>query len=72
MMQKPIIKIIRKVDADSEMRRALLAEQDYELASLNDAIQAKDQTQIERSKKRLAEIHLELATGNRRGGSTLF
>lgn len=51
----------RKVDADNEMRRALLAEQDYELASLNDAMQARDQTEIERSKKRLAEIHLELA-----------
>lgn len=54
------IKIIRKVDVDNEMRRALLAEQDYELASLNDAIQSKDQTEIERSKKRLAEIHSEL------------
>lgn len=37
------IKIIRKVDVDNEMRRALLAEQDYELASLNDAMQSKDQ-----------------------------
>lgn len=55
------VKIIRKVDADNEMRRALLAEQDYELASLNDAMQAKDPTEIERCKKRLAEIHLELA-----------
>lgn len=53
--------IRRKIDADNEMRRALLAEQDYELASLNDAMQSDDQTQIERSKKRLAEIHLELA-----------
>lgn len=58
---KPQIKIIRKVDADNEKRRALLAEQDYELASLNDAMQSKDQAEIERSKKRLAEIHLELA-----------
>lgn len=56
-----IAKIIRKVDVDNEMRRALLAEQDYELASSNDAMQAKDQTEIARSKKRLAEIHLELA-----------
>lgn len=60
MSYRPV-KIIRKIDADNEMRRALLAEQDYELASLNDAMQAKDQTEIERSKKRLAEIHLELA-----------
>ncbi|MGY3188750.1 hypothetical protein [Lysinibacillus sp. TE18511] len=60
-MKARIQKIIRKVDADNEMRRALLAEQDYELASLNDAMQSEDQAQIERSKKRLGEIHLELA-----------
>ncbi|WP_427110876.1 hypothetical protein [Lysinibacillus xylanilyticus] len=60
-MKSRIAKIIRKVDADNEMRRTILAEQDYELASLNDAMQAKDQTEIERSKKRLSEIHLELA-----------
>lgn len=54
-------KIIRKIDADNEMRRALLVEQDYELASLNDAMQSDDQAQIECSKKRLSEIHLELA-----------
>lgn len=59
-MKPNIAKIIRKVDADNEMRRTLLAEQDYELASLNDVMQSKDQTEIERSKKRLAEIHLEL------------
>ena len=53
--------IKRKIDADNEMRRALLSEQDYELASLNDAMESGDQTQIERSKKRLSEIHLELA-----------
>ncbi|MGE7843934.1 hypothetical protein ACQKNX_24510 [Lysinibacillus sp. NPDC093712] len=55
------VKIIRKIDADNEMRCTLLAEQDYELASLHDAMQADDQTHIERSKKRLSEIHLELA-----------
>lgn len=54
-------KIIRKVDADNEMRRALLAEQDYELASLNDAMQKDDRVEKERCKKRLGEIHLELA-----------
>lgn len=53
--------IRRKIDADNEMRRALLAEQDYELASLHDAMESDDQTQIDRSKKRLSEIHLELA-----------
>lgn len=60
-MKSRIQKIVRKYDTDNEMRRALLAEQDYELASLNDAMQAKDQAEIERCKKRLAEIHLELA-----------
>lgn len=60
-MMNRAVKIIRKIDADNEMRRALLAEQDYELASLSDAMQSDDQTQIERSKKRLSEIHLELA-----------
>lgn len=60
-MKSRIAKIVSKADADNELRRALLAEQDYELASLNDAMQTKDQTEIERSKKRLAEIHLELA-----------
>ncbi|MGN7478992.1 hypothetical protein ACTHOQ_14175 [Solibacillus silvestris] len=38
----------------------LLVEQDYELASLSYAMQQKDQSEIERSKKRLAEIHKEL------------
>lgn len=61
MMQKPIVKIIRKVDADNEMRRALLAEQDYELASLSAAMLQGEVVEIERSKKRLAEIHMELA-----------
>lgn len=53
---------IAKIDIEKLKRIELLKlEQDYELASLNDAMQAKDQTEIERSKKRLAEIHLELA-----------
>lgn len=60
-MKSRIAKIIRKVDADNEMRRTLLAEQDYELASLNDAMQQGNQSEIERCKKRLSEIHLELA-----------
>ncbi|WP_336638438.1 hypothetical protein [Lysinibacillus fusiformis] len=51
-----------KIDIEKLKRIELLKlEQDYELASLNDAMQAKDRTEIERSKKRLAEIHLELA-----------
>lgn len=58
---KQQIKIIRKADIIRELKRALLAEQDYELASLNDAMQSQDETEIARSKKRLAEIHVELA-----------
>lgn len=37
-MESRIAKIIRKVDEDNEMRRVLLAEQDYELASLSAAM----------------------------------
>ena len=39
---------------------ALQADLDYELASLSYAMQQGDQTEIERSKQRLAEIHKEL------------
>lgn len=39
---------------------ALQAELDYELASLSYAMQQGDNSEIERSKKRLAEIHKEL------------
>jgi len=41
-------------------RKALLLEQDYELASLYDAVQTQDETEIARSKARLAEITSEL------------
>lgn len=44
-------RIVRKVNADNELRRALLAEQDYELASLNDAMQRGDHAEKERCKK---------------------
>lgn len=60
-MKSRIAKIVSKAEADNEMRRALLAEQDYELASLSAAMLQGEVVEIERSKKRLAEIHLELA-----------
>ncbi|MFJ7665291.1 hypothetical protein ACIQXW_23315 [Lysinibacillus sp. NPDC097162] len=55
-------RIIVKIDIDNLKRIELLKlEQDYELASLNDAMQSKDHAEIERCKKRLAEVHIELA-----------
>ena len=41
-------------------RKLVLLEQDYELASLSDAISTQNETEIARSKARLAEIHSEL------------
>jgi len=55
-----MIKIIKKVDIEKEYLRALKSEQDYELASLSYALKQKDENEIERSKKRLIEIHFEL------------
>lgn len=57
---KQIIKIIRKVDIERRYRHMLELEQDYELASLSQALKNKDNAEIIRSKKRLAEIHNEL------------
>lgn len=51
-----------KIDIDKLKRIELLKlEQDYELASLNDAMQRDDYAEKERCKKRLEEIHFELA-----------
>ena len=47
-------------EARKKARKALLLEQDYELASLYDAVQTQDETEIARSKARLAEITSEL------------
>ena len=47
-------------EARKKARKALLLEQDYELASLYDAIQTQDEAEQERSKARLAEINSEL------------
>ncbi|MBG9455024.1 hypothetical protein ABE61_13390 [Lysinibacillus sphaericus] len=57
---KPIVKIIRKVDIEKQYEHILQLELDYELASLFSAMNEKNEFEIEKSKKRLAEIQLEL------------
>lgn len=57
---KQFIKIIRTVNYGESVRELLLGEQDYELASLAYAIKKHDEPEIERSKRRLFEIHVEL------------
>ena len=56
---KQMIKIIRKSDLVKLARQSILADQDYYLASLNDALKNQDESEIERCKKRLFEIHVE-------------
>ncbi|MFJ6264396.1 hypothetical protein ACIQGW_05150 [Lysinibacillus xylanilyticus] len=57
---KPFIKIIRKVDIESQYRHLLELEQDYELASLSQALKDNDTAEIIRSKNRLKEICCDL------------
>ncbi|MCT6942573.1 MAG: hypothetical protein M3Z62_19315 [Metasolibacillus sp.] len=57
---KQMVKIIRKVDVEKQYERILRLELDYELASLFEAMQVKDEAEIEKSKKRLKEIQEEL------------
>jgi len=57
---KQMIQIIRKADVEKEYIHILKLELDYELASLFDAMQQKDGKEIDKSKKRLQEIHVEL------------
>jgi len=57
---KQMIQIIRKADVEKEYIHVLKLELDYELASLFDAMQQKDVREINKSKKRLEEIHVEL------------
>ncbi|QGG50244.1 hypothetical protein [Lysinibacillus pakistanensis] len=57
---KPIVKIIRKVDIEKQYEQILQLELDYELASLFDAMNEKNEAEIEKSKKRLTEIQMEL------------
>ena len=57
---KQMIKIIRKVDIEKQYEEMLKLELDYELASLFFAMKQENKFDIEKSKKRLAEIHEEL------------
>lgn len=57
---KQMIQIIRKADVEKEYVHVLKLELDYELASLFDAMQQEDESQISKSKQRLQEIHEEL------------
>ena len=57
---KQMIKIIRKVDIEKQYEQLLQLELDYELASLYDAMQTKNERDMEKSKTRLMEIQQEL------------
>lgn len=57
---KQMIKIIRKVDIEKQYEEILMLEMDYELATLYSAMNDKNQTEIDKSKKRLIEIQEEL------------
>ncbi|ETT85717.1 hypothetical protein MKZ08_17635 [Viridibacillus sp. FSL R5-0477] len=57
---KQVVHIIRKVDYEKQYVKGLQLEMDYELATLFDALQDEDVKQIELSKIRLSELHLEL------------
>ena len=57
---KQFIKILQKSDLVKLARDSILADQDYYLASLAYAIKKHDESEIERCKKRLFEIHVEL------------
>ncbi|MBK3495413.1 hypothetical protein JFL43_11240 [Viridibacillus sp. YIM B01967] len=57
---KQVVHIIRKVDFEKQYVKGLQLEMDYELATLFDALQGEDVKQIELSKGRLSEIHMEL------------
>jgi hypothetical protein len=57
---KQVVHIIRKEDVEKKMVFGLKLELDYELASLYDAMQEKNQAEIDKSKVRLGEIHKQL------------
>ncbi len=57
---KQVVHIIRKVDFEKQYVKGLQLEVDYELATLFEAMQTNDTNQIDQSKARLAEIHMEL------------
>ncbi|MER2105430.1 MAG: hypothetical protein ABS949_00700 [Solibacillus sp.] len=57
---KQMIKIIRKADIEKQYEEILRLELDYELASLFAAMNERNATDMEKAKKRLAEIQSEL------------
>jgi hypothetical protein len=57
---KQMIRIIRKVDIEKQYEQLLQLELDYELASLYEAMQTKNERDMLKSKKRLKEIQQEL------------
>lgn len=60
LSMKQMIQVIRKADVEKEYVNTLKLELDYELATLYDAMQQNDNEQKMKSKKRLAEIQVEL------------
>lgn len=60
MTMKQVVHIVRKEDVEKKLINGLKLELDYELASLFDAMQLKNDTEMLKSKNRLAEIHQEL------------
>ena len=57
---KQMIKIRRKADIEKQYEEILRLELDYELASLFAAMNEHNATDMEKAKKRLAEIQSEL------------
>lgn len=60
MTMKQVVHIVRKEDVEKKLINGLKLELDYELASLFDAMQMKNDAEMLKSKNRLAEIHQEL------------
>jgi len=63
-IMKQVVNLIRKADVEKEYVEVLHLELDYELASLYDAMERKDEIEMQKSKKRLKEIHKELEVLN--------
>ena len=60
MTMKQVVHIVRKEDVEKKLINGLKLELYYELASLFDAMQMKNDAEMLKSKNRLAEIHQEL------------
>lgn len=57
---KQVVKIMRKTDVENQYARILQLELDYELASLFQAIEMRNELEMLKSKARLKEIQEEL------------